>query len=215
MAAEEIWDGRDEAAPGTGGGSGGGGRAGLLSARGSRTQLRVAGTVVVVAGLVVAVVHGHHSPPRPERAVAPPVQVIEPEATLPADVELVDVRLEALCLPVTDGRDRLTLSFVLSNAGTRSLPVLDVMPLLPLAGLRPVSRAMTFGDCTTVRPAPSDRLLHPDATLRVTFVFGLPPTCPEALPVQAVVRVRRQDHVVDERVPVFLDLSVVRNFAAC
>lgn len=214
MAGDEIWGGRDEQ-PSPGPDAATAAAAGTVHRRLPLRWRNAGGTAVLVAVLVAAVVHGHDTPPVRPAPVPGAAPVVPVDATLPADVELVDVRLDALCLPVTDGREKLTLSFVLSNAGRRSLPVLDVLPLLPLGGLRPLSRSMVYGDCTTEQPPPTDRLLHVDATLRVTFVFGLPPTCPASLPVLATVRVRRQDHAVDQRLPVFLDLTAVPDFATC
>lgn len=185
--------------------------------RGHRSAFgRLRPVVMVVGGLCLAgtLVHGHRGTPTPRVAETAPTVAPEPNEpnerapVLPSSVQLLDVAVVERCRPVL-AADRLILSFVISNNGPTPLPVLDVLPRFPIGGLVERTHAVHSGNCRTRTPREGAVMLPSGASLVVTFELTMTQACPAASPVEAVVRVRRQDHAVNEPMLLWSDLGSV------
>lgn len=181
---------------------------------GKSPWLRRAGMGLGAAVLVGALVHSHQ-PARRHAAVSQPVPVPEAYvAELPVSAQLLDVALVKRCAPRLQVASRVHLSFVISNNGPAPLPVLDVLPRLPLGGLVERTHDVRLGNCRASTAREGSVMVPAGASVLVTFDLATTQVCPAASPVEAVVRVRRQDHAVNEPMLVWPDLGAVP-FAHC
>ena len=162
----------------------------------------LAAVVVALLGWALLVHQARHAKP----AVASAAPSASPSPTAPV---VADFNLGTLCRPVTDGRTTLLVSFTVINLSPATVRVTGIEPVLPLGGLRVVSSDVASGSCGAPRVAPAGLDVVSGASLLVTFRFLLPPGCPQALPVQAGVKVQTQAGVVADVVPVYPDLGSI------
>ena len=137
----------------------------------------------------------------------PSVQPVPDDPSLTLNIGLV-------CPATTDGRKTLSVSFVLVNIGGTDVTLLSVRPRLPLPGLQPIGKTTTGGTCAQPGTQVGGGLLAPGEQRMFTMRFRLPKDCPQALPVQATVRLRVNQMVGTTTVPVFSDLGSL-HFVTC
>jgi hypothetical protein len=125
--------------------------------------------------------------------------------------------LESVCTPVTDGRSRLSLRFVLINRTADDLEITAVRPILAMGGLQLSRLRVVSGGCRAPLDEPLDKPLDSGSEALVVFDFTLPDECPQPYPVGALVT----SHVpglsrsgTDTEIPVYPDLGSIR-FASC
>ena len=175
---------------------------------------RTVTAAVLAAALVVAwFVAGHHGNSR-DHDLALPAPSVPYVAPTPAPAN-PRPQFEGVCTPVTDGRHRLSLSFVLANRTPTYLLVSRVQPLLPAGRLRARDVSINQGGCDAMTaPVP---LLPGGAEVRVTFDLELPRQCPQPYPVSALVTTRvfeSDGSGTTVEVPVYPDLGSI-DFATC
>jgi hypothetical protein len=153
--------------------------------------------------------------------VATPVQTFSPAPVFPAPklrvlpTDLADtLSIGKVCPARSDGHSTLVVSFELVNIGISNVTVIDVKPLLPLPGLHPEGRTLAGGSCQRLGTETPAGLMSPDDRRLFTMLFRLPPTCPQASPVQASIRVRVNQMIGTTTVAVFNDLGAV-TFDTC
>lgn len=131
-------------------------------------------------------------PPAPRPAPTPSVS---PSPTGGYQPGFHDARptLETVCEPVTDGRHRLTVRFVLINRNTDRLSITDVRPTLPLGGLQLLRTTLVRGGCGAPLDEPLLIPLESGSEALVVFTFALPRDCPQPLPVGVQVTTQVPD----------------------
>jgi hypothetical protein len=159
-------------------------------------------------------------PTAAEPGFTPPVQTfsavpipgpsVQPVPDDPSQVLTIGL----VCPATTDGRKSLSVSFVLVNVGGTDVTLLSVVPLLPMNGMQPVGKTTTGGTCAQPGTEVGGGLLAPGEQRLFTMRFLLSTDCPQALPVQASVRLRVNQMVGTTTVPVFSDLGSV-HFDMC
>jgi hypothetical protein len=197
--------------------------------------------IAVVAALVSLLGHHASSPtsiqpslqPRPPVAPTPlpsasappsltpsvsfgPTSPIDPTAAVLAQIGGY-VTVGEVCKPVTDGRNTLTVRFLLRNVTGLPEQLVGVSPELPMGGLRPRGAAVQRGTCAhaTGKPAPPAQNPMPaGGTLVVSLHFALPKSCPAPYPVQAVVTVGIGGALRMDTVALYTDLGSV-HFDLC
>jgi hypothetical protein len=144
-------------------------------------------------------------------AAAAPSLPSDPTAAVLAQISgYVSVR--AVCPPLTDGRTKLTVRFLLRNETGLPEELIRVTPELSLGGLRPQGAAVQRGTCAHPigKPtAPATNPMPPGGTLIVSLEFGLPKSCPAPYPVQAVVTVGIGGALRMDTVALYTDLGSV------
>lgn len=177
---------------------------------------------IALAGVIAVVLLGgrHHSSTQAEPTPTAPVQTFTaqpipgPTARSGAIDPGQSLNIGQVCAPVTDHSTSLTLTFQLINFGSDTVTVTSVKALLPLRGLHPTGPVTAGGDCAHPGTAPVGGLLFPGQKQLFTMHFRLPRSCPQPLPVQAVVRLRVGQMVGTTTVPVMSDLGSIR-FDSC
>lgn len=172
----------------------------------------------LLAGVVLMLLNG---PAEPAAAPLPTSTPTGPFAGLLGGkginlttVEPQSLGLGRICSAVTDGRRSLSVSFTLVNIGTRDVTVIDVAPVLPIGGLRPLGPNQAGGTCEHPEKQAPGGLLTPGATQLITMRFQLPSRCPQPYPVQARVKLRVNEMVGTTTVAVYNDLGAV-DFDTC
>jgi hypothetical protein len=174
----------------------------------------------VLAGVVVLVFRAPSGPPDPVAGPSPTPQVSLSVAMPSGSASTLlgspsqKLDLGRICQPVTDGRTSLDVSFYLVNVSTSAVTLMDVEPLLPLAGLRLRGPNRAGGSCEHPGSEAPGGLLAPGGRQLITMRFRLPKTCPQPYPVQARVRLRVNQMVGTTTVPVYADLGAVE-FNTC
>jgi hypothetical protein len=168
--------------------------------------------VCVLAGVVFLVLRG---PGEPDTDALPP----EPEPSSSSQLALTAdpgqrLVIVATCPPVTDGRLTLAVSFELQNGGDIDVTLVEVKPVLPLAGLRVRGPVTAGGTCEQPGSGAPGGLLAPGAKQLITMRFRLPKECPQAYPVQARVRLRANQMVGTTTARIHNDLGDV-DFDTC
>jgi len=169
----------------------------------------------VLAGVLILVFTGGDEPldePVPTAAALPGPSVRSDLALAFGPGQ--NLALGRICPAVTDGRKTLTVSFTLVNVGDLNVTLVDVKPVLPMAGLRPRGPNVAGGTCEEPGTDPPGGLLTPGDTQLITMRFRLPAECPQPYPVQARVRLRVNQMVGMTTVSVYDDLGTV-DFNSC
>lgn len=171
---------------------------------------------VVLAALAVTALRRGVEPP-----VAVPVPTRSPAASVPPTPSL---GLGLVCTPVTAGPSSLDVSFSLRNMGGAPVDLVSVEPELPLAGLLERGYTIHAGQCPATGATLTDDRLGRARPVRVppagwvvaTLHFALPPTCPDAYPVLAVVTETADSGAltIATHYPLLADLGGVK-FASC
>jgi hypothetical protein len=174
--------------------------------------------VLVLAALVIAGVVSLRRG-RPEPAAAPTPTPIPPAFSYDPGPPVVPppvgaLALRGLCAVRSDYRTTLEVEFALENTTAVPATLVSVTPLLPLAGLRVRGTALRGGTCRDRGPARTAGAVPGRGIVVVTFRLGLPPTCPQALPVQATVRDRSARGDLTSQVTLLSDLGGIR-FETC
>lgn len=190
---------------------------------------------IAVLAAVVSLLGRHRGPPsaqprptfapRTTAASAPPTAsatpaasttpVPTPAATAPGPSPLVQA--DSVCPVVTDGRTKLTVTFVLRNSTTLPEAIVAIAPELPIGGLTSRTVTLQRGTCAhrLGQPvAPANQSLKPHATAVISLAFTLPKRCPAPYPVSAVVTVRVQGVQAQDDLPLFTDLGGI-DFDLC
>ncbi|MGC9668683.1 hypothetical protein ACNTMW_19260 [Planosporangium sp. 12N6] len=170
---------------------------------------RVPVAVLVVAVGALLLVRWYTQRSVEPHATAPDATAPAPSATARPTRQERYITLGAVCPPVTDGRHTLTVSFTVENVTSTPVTLVGVGPVLPLGLLRPTGSSVTGGSCGSPAAVAPGGILGRGTSLLVTFLFDLPDTCPQPLPVQADIRVKAGGVEVTDRIGVLSDLGGV------
>jgi hypothetical protein len=157
----------------------------------------------------------------PSPSVTPSASL--PEGTPSPSVEQrpgianAELELGELCPARTDGRVRLSVPFTLVNQSAADLVIMEVVPETPLGGLELLGTRIVPGGCGGGGDALVSGRIPPGTSVRVTFRFALPESCPQPLPLTAnvisrVFYVSRSGQLT--RIPLYPDLGTL-DFATC
>jgi hypothetical protein len=119
-----------------------------------------------------------------------PSSAVSPRSGLALTARKEPLGFGRICPPITAGK-ALVVSFNLVNVGTRAITVMDVEPLPPAGGLRPLGPNRSGGTCEQPGSEAPGGLLGPGATQLITMRFRRPPECPQPVPARVRLRVHQ------------------------